>query len=455
MLCPNCGTLFAEGKICPKCNIDAVLFTKTKNASLKLYNSGLSKAKEGNVSGAIEDLKKSLLFDKTNNNARDLLGLCYFRIGEVADAIKHWIISSSYDPKNTRAKGYIDILNQNTRMLDKYNDAVRQYNKAREYMSQGSTDLAIIQLKKALDYNPECVKALCLYALCCMEEKNYTLAGECIDKALEIDAGCQLALRYRSEMSSTLASKKKKSKAEPEKENRTDYPARAKAKKRYTPGGFDVIVFLAGAVAMTVLLMTLIVPGWVEGKDSKIKELESRVASLQDENENGTSVFAVKYAELEKENEILREENEQYRYNELHSEAILTLKEAGLLAEQNKVLEAGKLLAALDYDSFDDELKTKFDEVAKDIYPVAAIQVCDEGAAFFASSDYISAADSFEMSLKMDSEGDKADDCLYYLGRIAQSKGNKDDAKNYYETLINSFPNSSFVGEVKALIVDL
>ena len=456
MLCPNCSTIFSGGKICPKCNMDAVLFTKTKKASLKLYNSGLAKAKEGNITGAIEDLKRCLVFDKTNNSARNLLGLCYYGIGEVSDALKHWIICSSYDAEDKMSKTYIDILNRNTRALDKYNDAIRQYNKAMEYMSQGSTDLAIIQLKKALDYNPYFVKALCLYALCCIDEKNYAVAMDCIDRALEIDSGCTLALRYRSEIMSLPAFKKGKIKGnEEEKEKKTDYPARAKSKKRYTPGGFDLIIFAAGAVAMAVILVTLVVPGWVESKDNKISSLEQKIAKLEEENENGSSVFGVKYAELEEENAKLKAENDKYKFEAANREAILAIKEANLLAEQGKYLEAGELLAGLDYANLNEEMKAQFDEASKEIYPVAAVDAVDSGIDAFDSGNISDAKKHFEFSYSADADGDKADDCLYYLGRIAEKTGDNAKAKDYYETLINIFPSSGYVGEAKNLVVGL
>lgn len=454
MICPNCSTIFANGKICPKCNMDAVLFKKTKQASLNLYNSGLANAKDGNITGAIEDLKRCLIFDKTNNTARNLLGLCYFRVGEVSDALKHWIISSSYDAEDKTAKGYIDVLNRNTRSLDKYNDAIRQYNRAMEYMSQGSTDLAIIQLKKALDYNPDFVKALCLYALCCIDEKNYAAAMDCIDKALEIDSGCVLALRYRSEITALPAFKKGRIRTA-EEEKKTDYPARTKNKKRYMPGGYDLLIFLMGAVVMSVVLMTLIFPGWVENKDEKIKTLTEQVEMLEEENENGTSVFAVKYDELEKENKKLKEENERYKFEELNREAILVFKEADLLAEQGKVLEAGELIASLDYENLNEDMKAQFDAASSEIYPEAAKEAADIALNAYNIGNRADAKKYFEFSYMADADGERADDCLYYLGRIAENEGDNTKAKDCYETLINAFPNSGFVGEAKELVVEL
>ncbi len=447
MLCPNCGNLFADGRICPKCNMDAVLYKKAKTASLKFYNLGLARAKEGNITGAIINLEKCLNFDKTNIDARDLLGLCYFKKGEVADALKHWIISSSRNSKKSRAKDYIDVLNRNTRMLDKYNDAVRQYNRAMEYMSQGSTDLAVIQLKKALDYNPEFVKALCLYALCLIEEKDYQTAMDCVQRAIEIDNGCDLALRYKNEIMSIpgfrTGKRTEEKKAEPIKV------------RRNTLGGFDILLALGGAVITAVILITLVFPAWTDGKSEDIKRLEAQVATLTEENENGTSVFAVKYTELQKENEALRAENDKLKYDELHREAILAIREAEILGEQGKMLDAGKILAGLEYEKFDETLKAQFDGVSVNIYPQAAIAACNDGAVLFTTGDYSAAKELFEFSYKVGPEGEKADDCLYYLGRIAQADDDAVLAKEYYETLINAFPQSNFSGEAKNLIVNL
>lgn len=457
MTCPNCSTVFSKGRVCPKCGMDSVLFNKTRAASQKLYNSALAKAKDNNISGAIDDLKKSIIFDKTNNTARDLLGLCYYRVGEVADALKHWIISSSYDTDDSRARKYIDDLNDNTRMLDKYNDAIRQYNRAMEYISQGSTDLAVIQLKKALDYNPDFVKALCLYAICCIEEKNTALAMECIERALEIDSGNALALRYKKEIMSMPGFRKLKVKKAEDEVKKANYPAKHKSKNggRYAPGAFDVLIFFAGVLVAVVILVTLVVPGWVESKDNKIKELETQVTTLKDENENGTSVFAVKYAQLENENEELKKQNEQYKYNEEHSEAILKIKEAKLLAEQNKYLEAGRLLDSLDYDSFDDTLKAQIDEAGAVIYGTAGVEAYNEGAAFYEAGNTDGAKADFELSYRISPNGEKAAACLLNLGKIAQNSGDNDTAKDYYEKVINNFPDSGYVGEAKQLIEGL
>ena len=59
------------------------------------YNDGLRKAKIRDMSGAIMSLRKSLQFNRENIAARNLLGLVYYGIGEVPEALVEWIISKN------------------------------------------------------------------------------------------------------------------------------------------------------------------------------------------------------------------------------------------------------------------------------------------------------------------------------------------------------------------------
>lgn len=57
------------------------------------YNDGLKKAQERDMNGAIIALRQSLQYNRENIAARNLLGLVYYGIGEVAEALVEWIIS--------------------------------------------------------------------------------------------------------------------------------------------------------------------------------------------------------------------------------------------------------------------------------------------------------------------------------------------------------------------------
>ena len=206
MKCPNCGYFIRQGVVCPNCGVDAFIFRKTRNTSIRLYNKGLDLAKVRDLTGAIKALEQSVLFDKNNYIARNLLGLVHYEKGQIADALKQWIVSASIEKKNNPASRYIETVQKDGRKLEKKNDAIQFYNQAIAYLQQGSDDLALIQLKRALEYNKNFVEACNLMTLCCLQENNIERASYFVQKVLKIDQYNPLALRYARELN--IAEKK-------------------------------------------------------------------------------------------------------------------------------------------------------------------------------------------------------------------------------------------------------
>lgn len=80
---------------------------KTARVSDIYYNKGLEKARVRDLSGAIETLKVSLMINKYNINARNLLGLIYCEMGEVVEALSQWVMSKNLAPDDNVAESYI------------------------------------------------------------------------------------------------------------------------------------------------------------------------------------------------------------------------------------------------------------------------------------------------------------------------------------------------------------
>ena len=133
-------------------------FQRIVKISNEYYNDGLQKAKVRNLSGAIISLKQSLKFYKYNIDARNLLGLVYYEIGEVVQALSEWVISANYQPEDNIATKYLKEVHNNRNQLEVANQTIKKYNQALTYCRQDSKDLAIIQLKKVLSLNPRLVK---------------------------------------------------------------------------------------------------------------------------------------------------------------------------------------------------------------------------------------------------------------------------------------------------------
>ena len=104
-------------------------------ASNEYYNDALAKASVRDLSGAIESLKTSLKFNKLNIDARNLLGLIYFEMGEVVEALTEWVISKNYQPAENAASRYLDEIQNNRSRLETINQTIKKYNQALLYCS--------------------------------------------------------------------------------------------------------------------------------------------------------------------------------------------------------------------------------------------------------------------------------------------------------------------------------
>lgn len=171
---------------------------KTRVIANSYYNMGLERAKMRDLSGAAECLKKSLHFNKYMTDARNLLGLIYYEMGEVGDALVQWVVSMNLQPEENRADYYLGQLKRKKGALDGGQKAVRRFNQALLYAKNGSRDLAVLQLNKVVESSPNYVKAQLLFALLHIEKEDYQRAGKAISKVLQIDRNNSKALWYKS-----------------------------------------------------------------------------------------------------------------------------------------------------------------------------------------------------------------------------------------------------------------
>ncbi len=201
MYCYQCGMeLNAARKICPHCGADVTEYKHIIHLSNQAYNEGLDKANARDLSGAVAKLRQALRFSRDNMDARNLLGLVYYEMGEIVPAICEWVISTNLHPDENPASEYMERLKGNQNKLDTLNQTVKKYNQALEYCYQGNTDLAVIELRKALSMNPHFLKARQLLALLYLNAKDTSQAARELRKCQNIDGGNTLTLRYLKEL---------------------------------------------------------------------------------------------------------------------------------------------------------------------------------------------------------------------------------------------------------------
>ena len=103
MRCFKCGSFLTDGDTCPQCGEYVGIYKKTARVSDAYYNAGLYKARVRDLTGAVESLKISLMINKYNTNARNLLGLVYCEMGDVVEALSQWVVSKNFTPEGNIA----------------------------------------------------------------------------------------------------------------------------------------------------------------------------------------------------------------------------------------------------------------------------------------------------------------------------------------------------------------
>ena len=106
---------------------------KSRQIANAYYNIGLAKAKERDLTGAADALKKSLRFYKYQTDARNLLGLIYHEIGEVGAALAQWIISLNFQQAGNLAEEYLKALQDAPGYLDMADQSAKKYNQSLNY----------------------------------------------------------------------------------------------------------------------------------------------------------------------------------------------------------------------------------------------------------------------------------------------------------------------------------
>ena len=217
MNCMNCGAFLTDMDLdyCPNCGYNVLIQKKVDYLSKIFYNQGLEKASIRDLSGAIACLKQSLMDDKRNIRARNLLGLVYFETGEVVSALSEWVISKNLQPTRNLASEYINKLQANPNKLAAINETIKKYNHALMLCREGHEDMAAIQLRKILTQNSKLIKGYHLLALIQMKNGEWNKARRILKKAARIDKTNTTTLRFLREVDeqtgvTTRLEKKKK-----------------------------------------------------------------------------------------------------------------------------------------------------------------------------------------------------------------------------------------------------
>ena len=441
MICYRCNHEAGDAPVCPVCGTNLNVFLKVKHLSNLYYNDGLQKAEVRNLSGAIISLKKSLKFNKYNIDARNLLGLVYYEMGEVVDALSEWVISKSYQQDDNIAGRYLDELRQNRAQLDAINQTIKKYNQALLYCKQDSRDLAIIQLKKVLSLNPKLVKGHQLLALLYLQDDKLEQAKKTLRSAGKIDANNTITLRYLKEVNARL--REKGSLRKKKEEDLISYqsgnemiimPSRFQDYSLGTTLGYLLIGLIVGALVIGFL----VVPGIEDRAKQQFKEQMLQANETLSSNAQQIQIQTEKIAELEAQIASLQENAQAMPTQTAAYEALLS----GYVAfVGNDLLTAGASLETVDTTL----LSASALELYNTIWETVAVpyyeSLFNAGYNSYVAENFPEAINNLLRVVTKDMSY-KDGSAAYYLAQAYRKNGDIEAAKPYYQYVIDNYPGT-------------
>ena len=447
MNCPSCGKPTTTN-VCPYCGADAAVFIKIAKRANAHYNRGLTLARNGDLTGAAAHLSRSLVYNKRHIDARNLLGLVLCTTGRIAEGLKHWVISLSMMPNENLADSYMAWFQQNPRRLEALSNSVRIYNQALTYLRQKNEDMAVIQLKKAVEANPDFVDALNLLALSYITMRDRTHALQCLDRVLAKDSGNTTAWRYYRELNLGTNGERlpaPRRQQAPTQERPLNYPVfPGKAKSGLPISG--IITFIVGAICAFAVTYVLLVPQMVSERDLEIDDLRAQItdagaaSSTALEEKDGT------IADITAEKDKLAEENAALVAQLAVKEKEQAVLGAMQLYNDRQYEEALKSLQTVTFADLPENLQTIFTTVDVGSRPSVEKAHYNAGLDHYNRGRFDQAKEEFLLAEQYAAEGSRdLDDAYYFLGQIAEKGQTQEDltaALAYYQKVID-YPATS------------
>ena len=458
MKCYRCGATLTQHDFCTACKCDVRQYKLIIEASNRKYNEGLEKAQIRDLTGAVTALKQSLKLNKEHVDARNLLGLIYFEMGEVVSALGEWIISKNLQPNKNIASDYISRLQNNQSRLDTYNQAIHKYNTALDLCHQGSDDLAIIQLKKIVSLNPNHIKSNLLLALLYMEQEHWDKAYPILKRVTHIDHGNTQAQRYLREI--TRMTKQKSNKAKPKTKDSVvryerDNEIIIQPAEVIEPntGKGTLLGFVIGFLLGMAIIFFLIMPGRLQDVRSELEE-NIRIANENREAQSAT------IASLESRLADLTEERDAIvaQYGDIYGEDSNAEAVNALLSAVATYLADAKDIAGVQphmdicvkneafFEKNTNSILGLYDSMKALTSPSLAQYHYDLGYAAYETQEYDTAVSELELAVMYYSENA---DSLFYLASSYQAEKKLDKAKEVYGIVIERFPNTTRASQAK------
>lgn len=471
MKCYNCGMDLNENDFCTACGADVYIYKKIVRLSNEFYNEGLAKAKVRDLSGAAESLRQSLKCYKYNTDARNLLGLVYFEMGDAVEALSEWVLSKNFQPKKNIADDFMDSVQNNPSKWDNIRQTIRKYNQALDYCRQDSLDLAIIQLKSLLKANPNMIRAYQLLTLLYINSEQWDKAAKAVNRAKKIDANNTMLLSYENEIEEAL---RRRDELDPE--------AAAKRKKKQKNQNRDVIEYTSGnetiiqplnhperAAGVTTvfnifiglviglcIMWYLVLPAKVKSAQKEANDNVVEVSNQLTEKSAGMDELQKRIDALEDENSVLMSQIGGLTGENSPMQAADALMNAAraYINDPEDSISVAESLEAIDSEFLEGDVSSEaFKNLYRYLYETtgktAADQYLKKGLKSLEDNNYADAIEQLARAYQMD---DTSAEALFNLAEAYRKSGEKDRASEVYLQVISNFGDTDFAKDAKKYV---
>lgn len=480
MNCPRCNVAVAFTKNrCDNCGQDLRGYRRAVSVSNSYYNMALSQAKVRDLSGAIHSLKQSLQFHKLNTSARNLLGLIYYEEGEIVAALSEWVLSKHFQEKDNDADEYIQEIQSNPSRLDMHNQTIKKYNAALFSAQHGDEDMAIIQLKKVVNLNPNFIRASQLLALLYMQtgkRDDRARAYRLMRAAIKVDMTNTTTLRYLKELSDMKGKSDPTVKAVKEEQDNArkastlpnvemDAYKTITPYKEERPSVLPFVNIMIGVIIGLSVMYFLIIPHLRSTLAKNANDNFKQYSENQAASDSDVST-------LKNQNKSLQSEVDELKAKISDLQGGDPSQVSGIQDIYDTLLDAFNDYLAKDMQKAADKLvkineerlttdvsKNCFQTIKKATYPTASKKYFENGrdayngeGEYSGKKDYDTAIKLLQKSLSFDKENT---DAIYFLGRCYQQKSDAEKAKSYYNQIVEDFPNSKRVSEANRRLREL
>lgn len=438
MECLNCGAPVLANGHCSNCGLNYKLLEKSYNTSNHYYNLGLDRASVRDLTGAIDALNLALKYNKQNINARNLLGLIYYEMGETVLGLTHWVVSSNYlSDKDNIARRYINEVQADPLKLEEANQLAKQFNMALSHAKQGTKDLAFIQLKRILSNYPHFVKGYLLLALLYMENSNFDKAKKALKRVLRIDKNNTLAIKYLAEMGvaprEIIAIK--------ESSVRIDVDSAYSDEDQYKS---DLESFVEKGLE-DIDNPDLSIGSYAEVNHNKFNLLYVSVGLIL-----GILAFWLLVLPTK-----INSANKESRQQQISYSEEISKKNVAISDLENQISDLQKQLEKKDKEKEkqkeeEKDSKEAFDIIKNNIPSTAYTTLCNESATAINEEHYEKAIDMCNVALQL-KEGD---DAYYYLGMAYLGNQDEEKAKAAFRNIKENYPDSSHLEEISEYLTE-